>query len=269
MKKYTFFLLFSTLLLCNCVSNDFEPEYQKELLYDGYGIAIDTVGMKTYIASQTNDSISKKQLYDETTKWYDQNGYHSMTHSVNYLPGGERITTEKITRDKYSLPIAKDIIIESAATEPLVTLSRLKSRKDGKEEWLFRHYLDPQKYLEDASTILYSEDKRIFKKQQGSDSLQIRGIDLFDNKGRITEQLPVNIEEKAPFTKTYYNPSHNYIDSIVSVFYEHNDSTQTIIEREVERYGYDWNEDSTPWRKYTYSNDSLVYVTEYEYGYRQ
>lgn len=269
--KYSISILLGAIaLFYSCSSNEFSPEYQKELPYDGCKVAIDTISMKTYTATQIGDSIIKHQLYDETTKWYDLQGYHSMTHSVSYLPGGERYTIEKIVRDDNSLPTARDISVESATIEPLVTLSRLKQRKAGHEEWLFRHYLDPQKYLEDASIIFYSENERTFKKKQSNgDSLLIKGIDRFDKQGRIVYQFPVKVEEQAPFIKTYYHPDNNYIDSIQSIFYIDNDSTRAIIKSETERYKYDWNEKNIPAVKYTYRNDSLTHVTEFQYGYRK
>ena len=263
------YLLIISIFLYSC-SNDFRPEYQKELMYDGCPVAIDTMNLKTYLVLQQNDSTKLGDLYDETTKWYDLNGYHSMTVSSTYLKGAVRTSKEEITRDKYSLPVAKNTLVEAEGTEPLVTLSRLKNRKKGKEEWLFRHYLDPEKHLEDASTLSYSEKKRtIYKVDSTTDTLQVKGIDVFDGAGRLVQQIPVNIKERAPHIKTYYNSETGYVDSIISAVYKQNDSAKVILHREIERYTYEWNEKKVPSRRYTYLNDSLSYITDYHYGYRK
>lgn len=272
MKSYinTLFISAIVFLLSACTTNDFKPEYQKDLAYDGFGHPIDTVGMKTYGAAIENDSIIKKEIHDETTKWYALASYHSLTRSTISVNGNQRTTTEQITRDKNALPVARNIIIESEGTTPLITLTRLKLRKDGKEEWLFRHYTEPDKYIEDALTIFFTANERISKKMDANKKeLITKEVDLFDEQGRLIAQYPVNMEGQVPYVKTYYIPNKNYIDSIVSVFYENNDSTKSIIKKDVEKYTYEWNEKQLPKKRYTYRNDSLAYITEYTYGYRK
>lgn len=268
MKHFFLFSCILPMLFYSC-SNDYQPEYQKELKFDGCEVAVNNIVLKTYSPPlRENNNNNFGELYDETTKWYDINGYHSMTRSISHLKEKTRTTTEQITRDKYSLPVAKNTVIETDGTEPLVTLSRLKRRKNGIEEWLYRHYLDPEKYLEDATTFSFTENQRIISKMDEQGNMQKKGIDIFDQQGRLIAKYPVNMEEPTPYIKNYYIGASANLDSIVSVVYQNNDSTQTIIQKNVEYYNYKWNDKGLPIIKNSFKNDSLIYITTIEYEYR-
>lgn len=270
MKEYNYiFILLVASLLGSCSTNDFSSEYQKELVYDGYNVSADTIFIDTYSASSISDTISIGKLNNSTVKWYDLNGYNSMTKSTIYTPSGEHETLEQVTRDKNSLAIARDISIKSPNTETVVTLARLKKRNGGKEEWLFRYYLDAQKYIEDASYVFYTSDSRITKKKEDTvDSLNIIEVDIFDNKGRLLERQPRQQGRELAHILNFYNDK-GHVDSLISKVYADNDPSKGLVKRHTESYKYELDERGAILKSYTYYNDSLAFMSEYKYALRE
>lgn len=254
--------------LVSCSMNDTGIQYQKDLVYDGYNRPMDTLFIETYSISDL-DSLSSGKLYRTITKWYDYAGYNSMTKSVLYTSLGEHETLEQITRDQNSLPIARDISVKSPNSETAVTLARLKKRKEGKEEWLFRYYLDPQKYLEDKSYVYYTADSRITKKEEeATDSLYTIEIDTFDHDSRLLKREPSESSKEMPYLMYYYNDK-GVLDSLVSKMYEDNDKSKKLIKHYTEVYKYQLDDTGNTIQSLTYRNDSLISVSKYRYAYRK
>ena len=257
------------LLLSSCNTNDYQIEYQKDQLYDGYKTPIDTVLIETYHAVDINGSLQKKDLQSKAVRWYDLNGYHSMTKSWVYSDNGVTFTLEKLIRDKHSLVTAKDISIEAPNTVPVVILSRLKKRKNGVEEWLYRHYFTPEKFLEDKLTIYYTENSKIIKKPIAeTDSLIIVEIDEFDMSNRLVQKTPGGSSSEQPFLSFKY-AENDLLDVSTTSYFKENDSTQSPQKAITETYKYDLDSLGNQMKKYTFRNDSLVFITEYQYGFRK
>lgn len=266
--KIVCFLLFA-FLLAGCSKNDYSADYQKELPYDGTLHPIDTMMIDIYSAQWVEGKAVKKNKHSSIIKWYDINGYNSMTKSVLYLQNGNRETLEQISRDKNSLPIARDIKIYSPNAETIVTLARLKRRHEGKEEWLLRHYLDPKRYLEDTSVQCYTSDTRTIKKESAeSDTLLVMSIDRFNNKGYLISKEPTTEAKEGVYIRNYYN-AKNLLDSAVSETHSDNNLKGTLLKKHTESYRYDFFEDGNISTMYTLYNDSLIYISDYKYAYRE
>lgn len=269
MNKYCFYIFCLPLLLLACNNNDYREEYQKEQLYDGYNVPLDTIAIDTYHAILQNGIAEKGDLQSKTIKWYDLNGFHSMTKSWLYADKGATFTLEKITRDKYSLVIAKDVSIEAPQTNPVVILSRLKRRQSGVEEWMYRHYFTADKFIEDQTTIFYSENSKIVKKASAdADSLVTIEIDEFDKENRLLHKSPGISPAKQPFLSFKYG-ENGFLESSITYYYENNDINKQLLDTIVETYKYELDPLGNQMKKYTYRNDSLWYITEYQYGYRK
>lgn len=254
-------------LFGSCSTNDSSPIFQKDLVYDGYNVAMDTLFITTYSVSDI-DSLADKKLHSTIVKWYDYSGFNSMTLSTLYTSLGVHETLEKITRDKNSLPIARDISVKSPNAETAVTLARLKKRKEGKEEWLFRYYLDPQKYLEDASYVFYSDDTRLTKKAyENTDSLYTIETDVFDKKGMLTRREPSTGSKQLPFLTHTYNDRGQLV-ALDAKVYEDNDTSKKLVNQYTETYKYELDDKENIIKCYTYHNDSLTSLSEYRYAYR-
>lgn len=192
-----------------------------------------------------------------------------MTKSWVYTDKGITFSLEKIIRDDNSLIIAKDISIEAPKTEPVVILSRLKKRKNGVEVWLYRHYFSPDKFVEDWSEISYTEnEKTIRKRYADTDSLIIAEVDKFDDRNRLLYKSPGISEARKPFLSFYFGES-NHTDSSVINYFDNNDKNLQLLETSKEYYKYELDSLGNQSKKYTYRNDSLLFVTEYKYGFRK
>lgn len=269
-KKLRFVsLILFAILLISCNKNDYSTDYQKELTYDGTLHPIDTMMIDVYAVEKVGGEVIRKKRHSTITKWYDMNGYNSMTRSILYLQNGNRETLEQISRDKNSLPIARDIKIDSPNAETIVTLARLKRRYEGKEEWLLRHYLDPKRYLEDTSIQYYTADTRVVKKKDSeSDSLLTISIDRFNDRGYLLSKEPTTETKEGEFVKNYYN-TNGLMDSVVSITYKDNNSQNILLKKHTESYNYDFYENGNISTMYTYYNDSLIYISDYKYAYRK
>lgn len=261
--------LLLTILLTSCSKNDYSADYQKELPYDGTLHPIDTMMIDVYSAAYVDGEAIKEKKHSSIVKWYDINGYNSMTKSILYLQNGNRETLEQISRDKNSLPIARDIKIYSPNAETIVTLARLKRRHQGKEEWLLRHYLDPKRYLEDTSVQCYTSDARTIKKESAeSDSLLVMSIDRFNDKGYLISKEPTTEAKEGVYIRNYYN-ANGLMDSVVSETYMDNNLKGTLLKKHTESYQYDFLKDGNVSTMYTYYNDSLIYISDYKYAHRK
>lgn len=265
--KLRLFILIPICGFVACNTNEDGPEYHKDLAYDGFSIALDTVNMKTYKILKPQAGSDSLSLQSDVTRWFDQNGYHSMTKNITFMSEVERITTEKITRDINSLPTGRDIMMESKGTEPLVTLARLKKRSGGIEEWLYRHYFDSKRYIEDASTIYYSANSKIVEQNQAGSNIASQDVEIFDNGGRMVLHISSSRSSDRPILQTFYN-EQNRIDSVVARYYVNGDSTQQLIKKNTEYYQYILNERGLPKHSVIYQNDTAIYQIDYQYGYR-
>lgn len=269
-NKVNIVLVFiSIIILVACSRNDYSTDYQKEFPYEGSMLPIDTMMIDVYTVTYADSVPSRNKPHSSITKWYDQNGYKSMIKSIVYLDNGERETLEKISRDKNSLPIARDISIQSMNAETIATLARLKMRSKGKEEWLLRHYLDPKRYLEDTSFLFYTSSAIISKKKDvGTDSLIVISVDTFDDKGLLVSREPSEQAKESEFITNFYNEK-NLLDSIVSKTFKGNNPDSLLLGTSVEAFKYEFNEKGNVVVKYTYHKDSLRYISDYRYAYRK
>lgn len=239
------------------------------MTFDGGKAPIDTVQIATYHALlEGNGTVRKDSLQSKVTRWFDLNGYHSMSIKLNYSPIGVTKITEQITRDKHSLITARNISVEAPNTEPAVTLARLKRRHKGTEEWLYRHYFTPKKYLEDASLLTYKGDSLIMKKQQAeSGELITNLIEVFDQNNKLISRTSMRGGEE-PHIQLFYNHENGLLDSINATFFDKNNPAK-ITNSYIEKYTYEFNSVGDKIKMYTYRKDSLTFITEYVYGYRK
>lgn len=266
MKKCFLSIFILSFLFIGCNTNDYSVDYQKELVYDGSAVPVDSICFETYQAKESDGRYDKGGLHSKTIKWYDLNGYHSMTNSWAYSEAGVTYKVEKITRDKHSLIVARDISIEAPNTAPAVVLGRLKRRQQGEEEWIYRNYFSPDKFLEDKSFIYYTTDSKIVKR--GIDSLQLVEADIFDLNNRLqTRQPGISSTAQQPFLHFYYGEG-GYVDSINVKYYEHNNIQSKLLEEYTEYHKYELDSLGNQLKKYAYKNDSLMFITEYKYAYR-
>lgn len=266
-KKYIYNLLAIFLVFVACNKSEVNAVYEKETIFGGYGIPIDKLTIETYTASnwknKNEDRTSKPtKIY---TTYYDMNGHKSMNELTELMPDNRKVETlEQFSRDRNAYLFGIDASIKIDSAETIVNISRLKTRKNKEEHWLTRQYLQPEKYIEGAYIIAYTDSSKSTYKLHSNEKIKIEE-EIYNTDNQLKQankfgELNLN-------TKFYYNNS--LIDSIQ---YTYTDPlTDSIKQQYTELYKYktiDYDGKTFPELAYIYRGDSLTYVSKYTPSFR-
>lgn len=262
-RKYTYSILVIILVFTACNKSEVDKVYEKETIFGGYNVPMEKLTIETYTGSDweninKNQPILPRKIY---TTYYDMNGHKSMNELTEFMPDNRKIETlEQFSRDKnaYMFGIDASVKIDSAKT--IVNISRLKTRKNKEEHWLTRQYLQPEKYIEGAYIIAYTDSSKSTYKLHNNEKIKVEE-EIYDSNNQLKQankfgELNLN-------TTFYYNK--NLIDSIQ---YTYTDPlTDSIKQRYTEVYKYKTKEINGkifPELAYIYRGDSLTYASVYK-----